>query len=85
MKKMPFEIACERLKNIDDEKSLRKEQLSPYEYKVCLDMLRELAICKQSNTFIEQCANFFKKCGFDVVKSEDGVCYQILSNSMEIK
>ncbi len=65
------------LDNVDGEKDLNKLKLTPLEYHTARLLLREYWDKGETATFWKAAANFFKKQGFIVEPTEDGVGWLI--------
>ena len=76
-KESPFDIACKELNAIDNYNDLKRRKMTLAEYQTCWKILPYIKIYGRYETFIEGCAEFFKKCGFVVTKTEDGVSFLI--------
>ena len=65
------------LDGVDGEKDLKKLKLTPLEYETARLLLKEYWENGEAKTFWLNCANFFKKQGFKVEPTDDGVAYVI--------
>lgn len=65
------------LDNVDGEKDLNKLKLTPLEYHTARLLLREYWDKGEATTFLLGCANFFKKQGFGIELTADGVGWLI--------
>lgn len=65
------------LDNVDGEKDLKRLKLTPLEYETARLLLKEYWANGEANTFWRGVADFFKKQGFTVEPTVDGVGYII--------